>query len=272
MFIWSIPAILSAFTRHAARAGDASSSSITAPTDPRSAGARGFPKLPKISIDYAVMEKAARVLVVEAGFDWDDVGGWLAVAEYLPDDAAQNRGNTHAISSRRCERQYRLLGSADAVGLLGVRDLIVVRTGDACWCAIASRRRRSRRWWRNCRLASVAAARMKALGIDLGAARIGLALADDLGMLAHPLETIVVKDVPNPLARIRREWCAREKITAVVLGLPRNMDGSYGARRGKDARLCREAPGADRLPGASSGMSGSPPSRRSARCTRPAAT
>lgn len=69
---------------------------------------------------------------------------------------------------------------------------------------------------------------MKALGIDLGAARIGLALADDLGLLAHPLETIVVKEVANPLARIV-EVVKREKIAAIVLGLPRNMDGTYGA-------------------------------------------
>jgi putative Holliday junction resolvase len=67
----------------------------------------------------------------------------------------------------------------------------------------------------------------KALGIDLGAARIGLALADDLGMLAHPLETVVVKHVANPLGRIV-EIVEREKVSAVVLGLPRNMDGTYG--------------------------------------------
>lgn len=67
----------------------------------------------------------------------------------------------------------------------------------------------------------------KALGIDLGEARIGLALADDLGMLAHPLETIVVKQVANPLARIV-EIVEREKVPAIVLGLPRNMDGTYG--------------------------------------------
>ena len=69
---------------------------------------------------------------------------------------------------------------------------------------------------------------MKALGIDLGAARIGLAIADDLGLLAHPLETVAVKDAPNPLGHVA-DVVAREKITTVVLGLPRNMDGSYGA-------------------------------------------
>ncbi len=67
----------------------------------------------------------------------------------------------------------------------------------------------------------------RALGIDLGEARIGLAISDELGMLAHPLETVVVKEVRDPLARIA-EIVAKEKIGMIVLGLPRNMDGSYG--------------------------------------------
>ena len=67
----------------------------------------------------------------------------------------------------------------------------------------------------------------RVLGIDLGEARIGLALSDELGMLAHPLETITVKQVADPLARIA-EIVARDHVEAIVLGLPRNMDGSYG--------------------------------------------
>jgi putative Holliday junction resolvase len=68
---------------------------------------------------------------------------------------------------------------------------------------------------------------MRALGIDLGEARIGLAISDDLGMLAHPLETVLVKEIRDPVAHIAG-IIAREKISAVVLGMPRNMDGSYG--------------------------------------------
>ncbi len=67
----------------------------------------------------------------------------------------------------------------------------------------------------------------RALGIDHGDARIGLAVSDELGMLAHPLETIHLKDVADPLARIAA-IVARDKICMIVLGLPRNMDGSYG--------------------------------------------
>jgi len=66
----------------------------------------------------------------------------------------------------------------------------------------------------------------RVLGIDLGEARIGLAISDELGMLAHPLETIALKEV-EPLGRIA-EIVDRDRVETIILGLPRNMDGSYG--------------------------------------------
>jgi putative Holliday junction resolvase len=65
------------------------------------------------------------------------------------------------------------------------------------------------------------------LGIDHGEARIGLALSDELGMLAHPLETITVKEQAD-LAGYIAGIIAREKIETVIVGMPRNMDGTYG--------------------------------------------
>ncbi len=67
----------------------------------------------------------------------------------------------------------------------------------------------------------------RALGIDHGDARIGIAISDDLRMLAHPLETIAIKEVADPLARIAA-IVERDQIGTIVLGLPRNMDGTYG--------------------------------------------
>jgi len=64
------------------------------------------------------------------------------------------------------------------------------------------------------------------LGIDVGEARIGLALSDDLGMLAHPLETVLVKE-GNPIKHVAA-IIHRDKIATVVIGLPRNMNGTYG--------------------------------------------
>jgi putative Holliday junction resolvase len=63
------------------------------------------------------------------------------------------------------------------------------------------------------------------LGIDHGEARIGLAISDDLGFMAHPLETVPAKE--NPEMRIVSLVKQRD-VKTIVVGLPRNMDGTYG--------------------------------------------
>jgi putative Holliday junction resolvase len=65
---------------------------------------------------------------------------------------------------------------------------------------------------------------MRTLGVDLGTERVGLALDDGLGMLATPLETVPARDA---LARITA-LVAERGVGTIVLGLPRNMDGTYG--------------------------------------------
>lgn len=65
-----------------------------------------------------------------------------------------------------------------------------------------------------------------ALGIDHGAARIGIAATDDFGILAHPVETIDLSRV-EPIARIA-QLAALRGIRTLVLGLPVRMDGSEG--------------------------------------------
>jgi putative Holliday junction resolvase len=67
----------------------------------------------------------------------------------------------------------------------------------------------------------------RALGIDHGDARIGLAVSDELGMLAFPLETIHLREVADPVAHIAAV-VARDQIGMIILGLPRNMSGTYG--------------------------------------------
>lgn len=67
----------------------------------------------------------------------------------------------------------------------------------------------------------------KVIGIDLGEARVGIAISDDLGMLAHPLETISARS-QNHIERIL-EIITTKNIETVIVGMPRNMDGSYGA-------------------------------------------
>jgi putative holliday junction resolvase len=67
--------------------------------------------------------------------------------------------------------------------------------------------------------------RRRILGVDLGRARIGVAVSDELGMLAHPVETIQAG--ADALKRI--DQLVREKnAERVVVGLPRHMNGSVG--------------------------------------------
>ncbi len=69
---------------------------------------------------------------------------------------------------------------------------------------------------------------MRILGIDHGDARIGLALSDELGMLAHPLDTLDGRDKFKAIARKLADLIAAKKIERIVIGLPRNMNGTYG--------------------------------------------
>ncbi len=64
---------------------------------------------------------------------------------------------------------------------------------------------------------------MRILGIDYGTKRIGLALSDELGFTAQPLP-FVDADKPQQIAEI----AAQRGVTRIVIGIPRNMDGSYG--------------------------------------------
>lgn len=67
----------------------------------------------------------------------------------------------------------------------------------------------------------------RVLGVDHGQARIGLAISDELGMLAHPLETVPASPIDAAAKRIAQ--LAREKdVQTVVIGLPRHMSGESG--------------------------------------------
>ena len=129
MFVWSVPTVLSEFNRHSPELADFISQ-IRAPGKFDKVLRERFSKLPRISFDYAIMEKADRVLVVEASFDWDDVGSWTAVAKYFTSDKDGNAAN-RPITALESTNNIVFDQEDATVALLGVHNLIVVRTRDA---------------------------------------------------------------------------------------------------------------------------------------------
>lgn len=129
MFIWSIPTVLAELNQHAPALADFAgavrrSDDIVATIEAQ------FPELTPISIDYALMEKASRVLNLEATFDWDDVGSWISIAKYLPNEGDNNQANKPVTV---VDSENNIIFSDDnrRIALLGVNDLIVVQTPDA---------------------------------------------------------------------------------------------------------------------------------------------
>jgi putative Holliday junction resolvase len=75
------------------------------------------------------------------------------------------------------------------------------------------------------------------LGIDYGDVRIGLALSDELALLAHPATT--VSNDGSAVATIQRLVVER-KVTGIVVGIPRNMNGTFGPSADKAKKFAEE--------------------------------
>src|ERR1700738_2846295 len=129
MFVWSVPSLLSEFNRHAPELADFISQ-LRAVGKFEKVLRERFTNLPRVSFDYAVMEKADRVLVVEANFDWDDVGSWSAIAKYFSKD---DHGNAANCETTTIDSTNNIVFDQEGatVAHLGVHNLIIVRTGDA---------------------------------------------------------------------------------------------------------------------------------------------
>jgi putative Holliday junction resolvase len=68
---------------------------------------------------------------------------------------------------------------------------------------------------------------MRILALDHGTKRIGVAVSDELKIIATPLEYIPAEPFANFLARLK-ELVQEKEAELILLGMPRNMDGSYG--------------------------------------------
>jgi mannose-1-phosphate guanylyltransferase/mannose-1-phosphate guanylyltransferase/mannose-6-phosphate isomerase len=91
--------------------------------------AAAFAASPSISIDYAVMEKAARIAVAPVTMGWSDVGSWDAIYDEAERDGGGNAltGDVLAIDSSNCL----IRSDGPTVAAIGVSDLVIVASKDA---------------------------------------------------------------------------------------------------------------------------------------------
>lgn len=132
IFVWRAQTILDALAEHAPEIHERLMRLRKAMGTPdwTSTLEAEFPQMPSISIDYAVLEKASHVCVLEAPFEWDDVGSWHALARLKSSDGDGNTldGKVCQLDSSGC-----IVRTSDdhLVAMFGVKDLIVVHTPTA---------------------------------------------------------------------------------------------------------------------------------------------
>lgn len=68
---------------------------------------------------------------------------------------------------------------------------------------------------------------MRILALDHGTKRIGIAISDELKIIAQPLEFVAAEPFANFIARLK-ELIRDKEVELILIGMPRNMDGSYG--------------------------------------------
>lgn len=132
MFIWSLKTIDRAFKKFAPSMADKIETIAKAVDTPdfQKVFANIYPLFDKISIDYAIMEKAESVSIAQANFDWDDVGSWTALRNQIRPEENNNvvRGLHKGIDTKDCI----IMGdSKHLIATVDIEDLIIVHTDDA---------------------------------------------------------------------------------------------------------------------------------------------
>ncbi|MBR1587708.1 MAG: mannose-1-phosphate guanylyltransferase, partial [Kiritimatiellae bacterium] len=139
MFVWRVATMKAALASGAPALAilEASVAAARSPRGVRQVLEACYPQLPRISIDYAVMERATNILVSSGAFGWDDVGTWTSADKHLATDARRNVA----------QGEVALLDVADSIVLstgpriaaLGVKDVVVVATKDSVLVADKAR-------------------------------------------------------------------------------------------------------------------------------------
>jgi mannose-1-phosphate guanylyltransferase len=137
MFVWSFVTLTQGLREHQPAMYEACQRWFKAAGSPsklKQVLARDYPALKKISIDYALMERARNVVVADGAFSWDDLGSWTALARHLKADAEGNcavADFVHVDGARNIIFDARTRARRALIAVVGLRDAIVVQTDDA---------------------------------------------------------------------------------------------------------------------------------------------
>ena len=132
IFMWSVKSILKAFEQYApevAAAFDAGAADFGTPAE-KAFIDKAFPACPAISIDYAVMEKAANVYVETVSFGWNDLGTWSALYDNSPKNRDANVTQNCNILSYNANGNIFAVRGEKLVVVDGLQDYIIADAGD----------------------------------------------------------------------------------------------------------------------------------------------
>lgn len=88
---------------------------------------------------------------------------------------------------------------------------------------------------------------MRVLALDHGTKRVGLAISDEMGMIAQPLTFLLAEPVAELLEGLKKV-VAEKNVEQILVGIPRNMDGSYGPAAEKARKFVDQLKGALTIP------------------------
>jgi mannose-1-phosphate guanylyltransferase len=137
MFIWSFVTVTEGLQKHQPEMYEACQRWFKVAHQPAKLAkvlAKEYPPIKKISIDFALMEKAHNVVVADGAFEWDDLGAWNALARHIKPDAEGNcvvADFIHVDAARNIIFDARSKDRRTPIAVVGLRDSILVQTDDA---------------------------------------------------------------------------------------------------------------------------------------------
>ncbi len=137
MFIWSFVTVTEGLQKHQPDMYEACQRWFKVAGHPAKLNkllAREYPDIKRVSIDYALMEKAHNVIVADGAFAWDDLGSWTALARHLKADPEGNCAVAefiHVDGARNIIYDARSKARRTPIAVVGLRDSILVQTDDA---------------------------------------------------------------------------------------------------------------------------------------------